>query len=301
MIMQIAVDLAVASDNTIYTQPTVWRQLGAKYKAENIMTLASQSGLNPNSVLEVGAGDGAILNQLSDAGFGEKLFAVELSKSGVEVISSMSIARLVSVEEFDGYHLPFKDSEFDLVVLSHVLEHVEFERALLREIKRVSKFQIIEIPMDWTGLENPSNYLMWQSYGHINAHSPASLRFLLATEGFQVKGDLLSLFPRELAEYDFYVNNSRSYSLKNRLEFQKRFVREFLLHKLRRTKLSERASTYTVLTESMTDVDVYEHALKAARLFISQGRPNLAQLIADKFLEGSEGNLLKSELPKKNE
>ena len=42
--------------------------------------------------------------------------------------------------------LPFKDKEFDFVITSHVLEHVEDPELFLKEIQRVSKSGYIEVP-----------------------------------------------------------------------------------------------------------------------------------------------------------
>ena len=42
--------------------------------------------------------------------------------------------------------LPFKDKEFDFVVASHVMEHVEDVEFFIKEIERVSKKGYIELP-----------------------------------------------------------------------------------------------------------------------------------------------------------
>src|SRR5215470_7155286 len=92
-----------------YSAPTEWRLVGAKDKAEHVVTLCWRNGLRPRSLLEVGAGDGAILRCLSESGFCASMFAVEVSPSGVSVIKSQNIRGLVSCEVFDGYTLPFRD------------------------------------------------------------------------------------------------------------------------------------------------------------------------------------------------
>jgi len=155
-----------------YPAPTEWRLLGARDKADHVIDLCQRNGLKPANLLEVGAGDGAILRCLSEKRFCASMSALEVSPSGVSVIKSQQIPGLVSCEVFNGYQLPFEDGRFDLVVLSHVLEHVEFERALLREIQRVSRHSVIEIPMDFTNLAHQDYHFLGPSYGHINAHSP---------------------------------------------------------------------------------------------------------------------------------
>jgi len=48
--------------------------------------------------------------------------------------------------KISGKELPFKDKEFDFVITSHVLEHVEDPKLFLDEIQRVAKSGYIEVP-----------------------------------------------------------------------------------------------------------------------------------------------------------
>lgn len=129
----LSIGLDINVEETAYEVPTQWRMLGAEGKAEHVMALCANNGLLPDTLLEVGAGDGSILRCLGEKSFCKAMHAVEISQSGVQVILDQHIPGLVSCQTFNGYNLPFKDNTFDLVILSHVLEHVEFERALLRE------------------------------------------------------------------------------------------------------------------------------------------------------------------------
>ena len=46
----------------------------------------------------------------------------------------------------DGKKLPFKDQEFDFVIASHVIEHVEDFEIFIKELERVSSRGYIELP-----------------------------------------------------------------------------------------------------------------------------------------------------------
>jgi ubiquinone/menaquinone biosynthesis C-methylase UbiE len=95
------------------------------------------------------------------------------------------MASLKEVNKFDGYKIPYSDKSFDLAMCSHVLEHVEHPRLLLREIARVSNYQFFEVPIDFSFFVDKKiqHYL---DYGHINIFTPALFKFLLKSEGFEV-------------------------------------------------------------------------------------------------------------------
>jgi SAM-dependent methyltransferase len=123
-----------------------WRRIGALGKVDNIVALCS--ALPHDSALEIGAGDGAILERLSELKFCSALHALEISPSGVETIEKKGIPELVECAVFDGYEVPFDDDAFDLAILSHVLEHVEYPRKLLHEASRVARYVCVEVPLE---------------------------------------------------------------------------------------------------------------------------------------------------------
>jgi len=222
-----------------------WRMLGAKYKAEHITEVCA--GHTFQKVLEVGAGDGSILKFLSEQNFAPEYHAVEISESGVAHILSRTINNLLSVQIFDGYHLPFDDDAFDLIILSHVLEHVEHERVLLRELKRVASYVVIEVPLDYkAGVDKRIKHFL--AYGHINVYTPTSLRYLLRTEGFEITNDLTSVIEPEVTRFNTYVNQKKPKSFFTDLKITAEFNVKNLLGKMLGKKTEERfANAYTVL------------------------------------------------------
>jgi ubiquinone/menaquinone biosynthesis C-methylase UbiE len=184
-----------------YLDPNIakWRQIGAKQKAKNILDIIDLVGKSNEiqNILEVGAGDGAILAELSKQNFAKNYQAVEISQSGIHAIEKRNIPQLQKITKFDGYSLPFEDKSFDLIILSHVLEHVEHERILLREIKRVAKYYIIEVPREYRyGINFRLKHFL--DYGHINMYTPSSFCFLLGTEKFLVKKMLFFKKPKHI-------------------------------------------------------------------------------------------------------
>lgn len=234
-----------AYDSFYQEHDEAWRMLGAKYKAAHIIEICK--GYSFDKVLEVGAGDGSILKYLSGQDFAKQYHAVEISASGVEYIKSRQIKNLQSVQVFDGYHLPFEDNSFDLIILSHVLEHVEHERMLLRELKRVAKMVVIEVPRDYKpDVDNRIKHFM--AYGHINVYTPTSLRYLLRTEGFEIVRDLTSMIAPEVTKFNRYVNQKKPKSLIADLKIGVEYkVKNILSSLLGKGKREELANAYTVL------------------------------------------------------
>tara|TARA_B100001093_G_scaffold372081_1_gene357036 strand:- start:1788 stop:2420 length:633 start_codon:yes stop_codon:yes gene_type:complete len=68
--------------------------------------------------------------------------------------------------------LPFKDNEFDFVIASHVLEHVEDFEFFISELERVSKKGYIELPTkleDNLVFENKKDHLWHMDYNDVNS------------------------------------------------------------------------------------------------------------------------------------
>ena len=82
------------------------------------------------SILEIGSGTGFQLKILKK--YSNKAVGVDIAGSAYQKkVSEMII--------YDGNHLPFPDSSFDIIFSSNVLEHVKDINAFHKEIKRVLK------------------------------------------------------------------------------------------------------------------------------------------------------------------
>ena len=67
--------------------------------------------------------------------------------------------------------LPFKDKEFDFVITSHVIEHVEDFKFFLSELERISSKGYIELPSrlgDNLVFENKKDHIWWFKYDDDN-------------------------------------------------------------------------------------------------------------------------------------
>ena len=224
-----------------------WRMLGAKYKAQNIVDVCRP--INPKKILEVGAGDGSILHYLNQWHFGEALFALEIAQNGVAKIKARNLDRLQEVQTFDGYQIPYHDDSFDLVILAHVLEHVEHERILIRELKRVAKYLAIEVPQDYRyGVDKRIKHFL--DYGHINMYTPTLLRFLLKSEGLEIINDKVTVTKPEVTFFNEFVNKKAKKTISKKLKINfEYFIKKSLGNILGKKKQEEFANAYCVLAK----------------------------------------------------
>jgi SAM-dependent methyltransferase len=162
---------------------TAKRLLAAQDTLEHIRGLVGPQKFG--RVIDVGAGEGSLLALLHKDAIADRLYAVEISDSGLQAINARSLP--VDAQRFDGYNIPYADRYFDLVIAIHIMEHVEHERLLLREMRRVGKRLFIEVPIEG-GLRVERAIAVSGPYGHINFYVPSAFLNLMATTGFKVLG-----------------------------------------------------------------------------------------------------------------
>lgn len=228
-------DLKEKYDSQYSDETEEWRRIGAIGKVENILELAE--GLKIGSLIDVGAGDGNILSLLSKRKFCSNMSAAEISGSAIEQIKKKNIDGLKEIRQFDGYTLPFADKQFDLAICSHVIEHVEYPRMLLNEIKRISHHQILEVPIDFSfGVDKKFKH--FNAYGHINIYTPALFNFLLLSQGFEILKSRNGLYRKEVEKFQYRESPIKYFKI-----LIKRFIWKSvpLLMKVK-------PNTYTVLT-----------------------------------------------------
>src|SRR5215472_4515603 len=90
-----------------YDGQSDWRRICAIGKAADIVALCQDRRFD--TVLEVGAGEGAVLQRLDEIGFAANLYGIEIAPSGVEVMQERKIRSLRESKLFDGYTIPYPD------------------------------------------------------------------------------------------------------------------------------------------------------------------------------------------------
>ncbi|HLD03037.1 MAG TPA: class I SAM-dependent methyltransferase [Candidatus Nanoarchaeia archaeon] len=106
------------------------------FKARRHFILDLLKGENKNSrILELGCSGGQLLTDLESLGF-KNVHGLDISNSAIQLCRKRG---LKSVQVCDAAKTKFRNSEFDIVIASDILEHIKDERKGLSEWSRILK------------------------------------------------------------------------------------------------------------------------------------------------------------------
>ena len=108
---------------------------------EEYQTISNLVTLN-SSVIDLGCGNGLLMKKL----IAEKNVSckgIEISESAVELCKKNELDVLLGSIDAE---LPFDNDSFDYSVCNVTIQMVKYPEVLLREMKRISKYQIISFP-----------------------------------------------------------------------------------------------------------------------------------------------------------
>jgi SAM-dependent methyltransferase len=182
-----------------------WRALGAVGKAEHVIELCNRCGVRPDSTLDVGCGDGALLSELHRRGFGGRLAGVEISDAAVAIARERP--EIQSVERYDGLHLAAAGGSYDLGLLSHVLEHVPDPVPLVAEVARACRAVVVEVPLEanWSARRGGKREHAAE-VGHLQRLDRRGARSMIARSGQWIACEIEDPLPAEV--HRFFASGS---------------------------------------------------------------------------------------------
>jgi len=140
--------------------------------------------------------------------------------------------------------LPFKDKEFDFVIASHVIEHVENFEFFIKELERISSKGYIELPTRFADnliFENKNDHIWWFVYDDINNQLIASKKNQLVEPFLNVStGKIFEKSFRESFVLELMWNDKIDYKIDSCIEnkhFEKisffKLIKKYLSKKIR--------------------------------------------------------------------
>ena len=142
--------------------------------------------------------------------------------------------------------LPFKDKEFDFVIASHVIEHVEDFEFFIKELERVSSKGYIELPTrlgDNLVFENEKDHIWWFCYDDVTNKLIASKKNQLIDPFMTVStGKFFEEIFRESLVIELIWEEKIDYKIDNQIRHENIKKTSFL--KLFRKYLSKKIRTF---------------------------------------------------------
>lgn len=160
-------------------------------KADAISALLTRACLAPDSILEIGAGTGAVIGALQTRGIGRRHYAVDYSPEAIDVIRQSSNAIIAAVADVTRTPDPFGAGPYDLAFASHVVEHLEEPAPFLRALQDTPlRHLIVEVPLEnlfFGRLKARFSDRSRHPAGHVQFFDRASFLALLDAAGWQVQ------------------------------------------------------------------------------------------------------------------
>jgi SAM-dependent methyltransferase len=207
-----------------------WLRRGAIEKANSIEQLLNNHGIHPTTLMELGCGTGAVIRECQTRGLAQRYIAADYSTEALQYLkgSTTNIETICTDITVPGT-LP---RQVDVVIVSHVLEHLEAPAVFLQSLRHIEfSYLIAEVPLEdlfagrlksriWDRTRNIS--------GHVQFFTAPSFRRLLACNGFSVIGErtYVPILDRDTIEFVSRKNSA------NRLQRMRMTITNFYLPSL---------------------------------------------------------------------
>lgn len=158
-------------------------------KLEKVKEFITKS---PTNVLDVGCASGWFIAKIKERFPNANFYGIDIYKDSIEYAKKLYPD--IKFERADAHFLPYKDSFFDLVICTEVIEHLDDPRQAMSEIKRVLKKGgrfIIEVDSGSTLFSIV--WFFWTKFrgrvwneAHLHSFNIAKLENLARKNGFKV-------------------------------------------------------------------------------------------------------------------
>ena len=176
-----------------------WAEIGAVAKVRAIDHLTRSLPRPFSALCEMGCGTGAVLGECMLRGMALKYLAVDASAEALAYVRTKYGDRISTIQHDLETGPPDIPSSPEVVVLSHLLEHLLNPTVLLSGLSRMCQYVVAEVPLE---KQPVPRFLTWfrhlrslpsksRSVGHVQFFSVGSFRDLLEASGWRILADYL--------------------------------------------------------------------------------------------------------------
>jgi len=183
-----------------------WLEYGAVCKADSVETLLRRHGIQPHTLLELGSGTGAVIRECQRRGLAKEYIAIDASEEAIAWAKERSPGIRCLVADITEPEFALL-KRVDVIVLSHVLEHLERPGDFLtRLISRMDfTWLIAEVPLEDLAAARMKNLIRDRTKnraGHVQFFTGESFLRVVKSAGLDVVDSLryAQVFAKEMLE-----------------------------------------------------------------------------------------------------
>lgn len=165
-----------------------WLRRGAHEKVNSIQQLLSTLSTRPRTMIEMGCGTGAVITECQRRNLADEYAAVDYSPDAMDYVCRHTHGIDAFVADItDPHSLP---QAYDVVILSHVLEHLEQPLGFLEALQKIDyRYLIAEVPLEdllAARIKALFRDRRRNTAGHVQFFTAASFTRLLESAGMKV-------------------------------------------------------------------------------------------------------------------
>jgi SAM-dependent methyltransferase len=200
-----------------------WLTRSATNKVDSIEQLLLRNQIKPAGLLELGSGPGAVIKECQRRGLGSRFAAIDYSLEAIAYIKAHCTG--IEAIQADITDKDFTSHEaFDVVVLSHVLEHLEDPEGFLRAMVKSLSFRyvILEVPLEDLAAARVKNLFRDRRIneaGHVQFFTAGSFERMVERNGLRIIDRRTYVPVLDRATIEFVV--AKNWSSNRRMYFAK--------------------------------------------------------------------------------
>lgn len=167
-----------------------WLRRGAVAKVDSIEMLLHKNDIRPHGILELGCGVGAVIAECRRRELASRYLGVDYSQEALDYLTRNHEG--INVFQGDITDSDFTNfADYDVVIVSHVLEHLENPTGFLEAMRHSLRFShaVVEVPLEnllASRVKARFRDRLSNSAGHVQFFDANSFEDLLRLSGFQI-------------------------------------------------------------------------------------------------------------------